>query len=301
MEDLINAYIPEDIVSMIDLKSITPIKASFVKNEPGMKNVHSDLILRVKIKQSDKYMYILIEHQSTVDEAIIPRIVEYNNEITREHKKIHKTKKTPPILNICLYNGRKRYDGPRNIIDTSESPALSEKLKYRNYHVIDLHSIPISEILKHKQSAMGELVLKLGGSRNFSQWLQKDMNKEIWRKLTEEASYTVSSIRYMTGIDEDREKLLNLINSIDNKNKEVMATVAQQLRQEGIQEGVEQGIVRGRLEGIQQGIMRGRQEGIKNKSISIAKNMLTLGMDIGTIKAVIGLTDGEIAEIKRDL
>ena len=91
-----------------------------------------------------------------------------------------------------------------------------------------------------------------------------------------------------------------------------MATVAQQLRQEGRQEGfiagrqsvmtlADQLRQEGILEGVEQGIVKGRQEGIKNRNISIAKNMLSLGMSIGTIKDVIGLTDREIEEIKREL
>ena len=121
---------------------------------------------------------------------------------------------------------------------------------------------------------MGELVLKLGALGSFSQWLQEDINKDIWkRKLSKEVDYTVDSIRYMTGIDEDKEKLLNLINSIDEKNKEIMAKVAEQLR----------------------------QESIENKSISIARNMLMLGMDVNTVKDATDLTIKQIKEIKLKL
>lgn len=71
-------------------------------------------------------------------------------------------------------------------------------------------------------------------------------------------------------------------------------TIAEALKQEGIQEGIQKGKLEGIQEGIQKGLEKGRREGI----IAVAKNMLDSGTSQTLIKQVTGLTDSELNNLK---
>ena len=70
-------------------------------------------------------------------------------------------------------------------------------------------------------------------------------------------------------------------------------TIAEQLRQEGIQLGE----TRGRQEGIELGETKGRQEGRQDTLKEMAKNMLLNGMDSEAIMKITGLTAKEVASL----
>ena len=71
-------------------------------------------------------------------------------------------------------------------------------------------------------------------------------------------------------------------------------TVAQQLRQEGMQKGRQEGMKKGRQEG--------RQEGMHTKSLEIAKNMLSkLHLDIKVVKEATGLSEEELLKLQAEV
>ena len=76
-----------------------------------------------------------------------------------------------------------------------------------------------------------------------------------------------------------------------------MAEARREGRQEGILEGKREGI----LEGKREGILEGKREGRQEEKVSIAVNMLRLGIDVSHIAAATGLSiaDVELLKTKR--
>ena len=62
-------------------------------------------------------------------------------------------------------------------------------------------------------------------------------------------------------------------------------------------EGRAEGIAEGRAEGRAEGIAEGIAEGEKLKQMEIARNMKKIGMDLGTISTVTGLSEEDIRKI----
>ena len=65
----------------------------------------------------------------------------------------------------------------------------------------------------------------------------------------------------------------------------------------GRAEGVEVGRAEGKAEGRAEGLEVGRAEGEKLNQTEIARNMKNMGMDVGTIAAITGMTEEEINKI----
>jgi len=63
--------------------------------------------------------------------------------------------------------------------------------------------------------------------------------------------------------------------------------------QEGKAEGMEEGIAKGKAEGMEEGIAKGEQQ----KSLSIAKNLLKMGMTIQQVADATGISEEEIKQI----
>ncbi|MBF8246418.1 MAG: hypothetical protein ISN64_00260 [Rickettsia sp.] len=75
----------------------------------------------------------------------------------------------------------------------------------------------------------------------------------------------------------------NLVIEIKKRDEEIMETIAQSFRKEGIQQG------------IQRGMQRGRQE----EQHEIAKNMLSEKVDLNLISRVTGLSLEEIKSLQQ--
>ena len=117
---------------------------SFVSEEYSDK--HSDLIFKAKIENNDGYVYQILEHQSTNDEYMAIRLLEYNTSLIRQHMKEFKTNKAPIILNVLVYAGKEKYNGPKNMLEMFENPALAQQLMFKDFHIVDLQSSGIDKL-----------------------------------------------------------------------------------------------------------------------------------------------------------
>ncbi|HGJ5856720.1 Rpn family recombination-promoting nuclease/putative transposase, partial [Arsenophonus nasoniae] len=88
------------------------------------------------------------------------------------------------------------------------------------------------------------------------------------------------------------------------KHEGALMTIAQALRQEGLQEGLQRGKLEGMQIGEQKGVQKGKLEGIqegeKQASMKIARQMLESGMDRQSVMKFTGLTDTEMSTLFKD-
>ena len=75
-------------------------------------------------------------------------------------------------------------------------------------------------------------------------------------------------------------------------------SVERTLLDDRYQKGMEEGMEKGMEEGMKQGMAKGEEVGKSQRSIEIAKNMLTKGMDEATILEITGLTEDQILQIQ---
>ena len=72
-------------------------------------------------------------------------------------------------------------------------------------------------------------------------------------------------------------------------------------KQEGLAEGIEIGMEKGMKQGMEKGMKEGMEKGMSQRSLEIAKKMLTKGMDEASIMDMTGLTAEEIKLLKAEM
>jgi len=95
-------HLPSDIAKRIDWPSLAVLPTSFVQS--SLRQIHSDLLFSVTIEGHPTLLYLLFEHQSTVDPTMPLRLFGYIGEILTQHHKAHGLP-LPPVLPFVFHQG----------------------------------------------------------------------------------------------------------------------------------------------------------------------------------------------------
>ena len=88
---------------------------------PHLKRIQSDIVYKCLIDQKSSYIYFLLEHQSTPDELMAFRNLQYNVALMAQHLQTGHNK-LPVIVSLCLYNGSKSpYPHSTDVLDCFEN------------------------------------------------------------------------------------------------------------------------------------------------------------------------------------
>jgi predicted transposase/invertase (TIGR01784 family) len=213
------------------------------------------------------------------------KFLEYNVRLIRQHLKENGNVLLPVILNICIYNGNKAYKGSSSLLSMFSDPELAKSCMFDRFHLIDLYSIPENDLLSYKKAAFAAMILKQGIYRKFNEWFADHISVIVDLLEKDYITYADSAFLYMLTVD-DNPNLLETIKQSNPKLKEIAMSVAERLRQEGIQIGKEKGKLEGKLEGKEEGKIEGK--------IEIAKSMLLKGYPMEDIMLLTGLSCSHI-------
>ena len=289
-------YLPAEINQRLDYDSSEQISDTFVDEE--LKLSACDVVFKARIANSDAYLVMLIEHQSTEQTLMPLRILNYSLKIMKHAAELNKekAKPLPLVYPIVLYHNKKSYSGSCDIKDLIDAPRdMIDQIWSKSFQLIDLTTYEDS--LLEKQG--------IGGALNFAL-------KHIWDKqqqylprlikllsLNESGEYIVLSnilLKYVLKKgDINKGAFMKIVNekiqSEDIKNG--IISVAEQLRQEGILEGE----VKGRTEGILKGKIEGRIESISE----VAQTMLRKGVALKTIAEYTKLSLTDIRKLEQEI
>lgn len=120
------------IASQIDFTRLTQHNRSFISET--LRGQESDLIFSVPFQgesETDELIiYILIEHQSTVDASMAFRVLFYMTQIWDFQRREWESERTPkrewnlrPILPIVFYTGAQRWNTPLSLTAIMDTPA----------------------------------------------------------------------------------------------------------------------------------------------------------------------------------
>ncbi|MGI2257546.1 Rpn family recombination-promoting nuclease/putative transposase [Candidatus Cardinium hertigii] len=282
MLDFLAANLPKDLFLKIDQEALRLTDKSFV--DPVGRKGESYLVFITNINGKECYLYVLTEHQSTEDRYMGLRFIEYNVQLLRQHLKENGNVSLPVILNICIYNGRKRYKGSNSLFSMFTDPKLAKSCMFDKFHLVDLYSTSEDELLSYNKAAFAAMVLKQGIYRKFNQWFADHIGLIVDLLEKGHISYADQVFLYMLKVDDDPD-LLETIKQSNPKLNQIAMSVAEKLRQEGEKKG--------RQEGEQMGLEKGKLE----RNIEIAKAMLQGGESIDKIIRFTGLSGLQIHEL----
>jgi predicted transposase/invertase (TIGR01784 family) len=119
---LLETFVDQPWVKELDFNKAETINHSFISED--YKKTESDIIYKLKLKNGkDAYIYVLLEFQSTVDQYISVRMLNYITSLYLNmiHNQKIKKKKLPPVFPILLYNGDPKWTAPDTIAELIEN------------------------------------------------------------------------------------------------------------------------------------------------------------------------------------
>ena len=271
-KDFLRIHIPAVFQEQMDFSTLRLAPGSYV--DKTLKQYCSDILYGLKSQQGkDCYIYCLVEHQSRPVRLMPFRLLRYSLAVMQQHIG-KRCNKLPLVVPLLFYQGKRSpYPYSMCFTDCFENVELAKKLYSRPFPLVDLTVIPDEEILTHKSVALLEIVHKhirardlLEVAKLFSQaLLASQPDRELFKSLV----YYISEV----GEVSDQRKFLEDITQATQFYREDAMTIAQQLRQEGLQQGMQQ------------------------EKYQIARNLLLCGIDRDVIKQSTGLSDEELAKV----
>lgn len=275
-KDFILNYLPEEVISKIDLNNIQIVKDSFVEKE--LKEIFSDLLYKTTINDQEGYIYFLFEHKSYPHKLITIQLLKYILNIWELMVKQEKTEKLPVIVPLVIYHGKRKWTIGSKLLDIVRevSEDFEKYIPDYQYILYDISAFTDDQI---KGELKLRIFLELLG-HIFKDDFEYKL-KEILKLLDELAKtktdieYFESVIRYIMSAKDDLSlsKLKKTVKKISIERSEEVMTIAEKLRKEGKLEGKIEGKIEGIIEGIEIAL-----------EIKYGKEALTLMKDIRQIK-----------------
>ncbi|TSJ81150.1 MAG: Rpn family recombination-promoting nuclease/putative transposase [Candidatus Cardinium sp.] len=288
--EFLSHYLPESCKSLLDLNTLKIEKESYV--EDNLKQKFSDLVFSIKMKNNQKaFIYTLVEAEVSPRYWTAFKLWKYMFLLLERHKVKNKSK-LPLIIPLVVYHGNTPFTVPRNLWELFSEPTLAKEFMGGDYQLVDLYAMPDNEIKKKEHLGMLEYFMKYVHSRDILKlWEEFLENFKSCIVLDKEKGYIYirSFLWYSDSkLPEDQQSVLeNIITKhLPSEDKEdIMRTIAQKYRDEGIRIGEENGIRIGEENGIRIGEEKGKLEG----KVEIAKSMLNKGYPVEDIIALTGL------------
>ena len=267
---LVKIVAPE-IERYLDFNAITYHQRSFISE--ALQQRESDVLLSVRFNDEtgtdELLIYILIEHQSTVDKTMGFRLLSYMMQIWEAQRKEWESSKAPvsewrlqPILPILFYTGDGRWTTPLSLTAIMDVPEiLSRFVPSFDTLFLDV-KLTDPEVLTEAGHPLG--------------WLLSVLQKEDAEDTSEISEALLAAVSHLAGVDEafapqvaeafryfvqliyhrrsveEREALIGIIRD-HIEDKEALETMAQTTAELLIEQGEARGLVKGKVEGKVEG------------------------------------------------
>ena len=254
--DFLSRYFPERVRRLVEFDTLEICKDSFVTGE--LREYFSDLLYRVSMKGRGSYLYLLLEHKSWAPRTIALQLLGYVKEIWDLHLK-QVGLPLPPVIPFVLYHGKEGWHVSESMSGLlgDVDPELLAYIPDFRYQLIDLSRFADEEIKGHVLIKVGLLLLKHVFRQDYREKIPEIL--KLLRELIEKKTgmqYIEIVLRYIfhtvEGMGVDDLKPIVEENLSEEKGGWIMS-LAEKVRNEGIQQGIQQGIE----QGIQQGLLEG--------------------------------------------
>ena len=158
--DFFQNYLPGHILELIDLDSLEISKDSFIEKE--LKEFFSDILYKVRFKNEEGFIYLLLEHKSYQPELIHLQLLGYIYQIYCLHVKQTKAKYLPVIIPMVLYHGKTEFKLDTNFTSVIKGPSdlLREYIPDFKFILLDLTQYTDEEIKGHVLAKAFMMALK---------------------------------------------------------------------------------------------------------------------------------------------
>ncbi|EEC1168214.1 Rpn family recombination-promoting nuclease/putative transposase [Salmonella enterica] len=239
--DFLAVHLPADIRAQVRLDTLKLEPGSFV--DQTLRELHSDVLYSVETAEGHAgYIYCLLEHQSTADRMMAWRMMRYSMAVMDAHlKKGNDT--LPVVVPLLFYQGTVRpYPYSTDWMDCFDVPALAREVYSRPWPLVDVSVMEDSDLQSHRRMALLELVQRDIRRRDAASLLRDVVQLiRLAGNTREQVEAVLCYIIYNGMTNESITPFLyELAGEIPEYKELIMGTIAQQLKEEGIQQGIEQ-------------------------------------------------------------
>jgi hypothetical protein len=260
--DLMRQQLPEELVAALDPGSLREESGTFI--DDALKETRSDVLYSATVRGSPVLIYVLIEHQSTVDLLEPFRVLRYvvriwEKWLSLRPKDAGVARALPPVIPFILHQGPRPWDGPRSLAELVPLPAelaaaLGPLLPGLQLSILDLgaegpealatwQAEPIVKLtLAFMRGVIDPAVDLVALLTAFASELTAIMSQQAGR----------DAFRVVVGYSARRRRGLDVAALAARASElagpragEVVMSTAQELIDQGVQQGVKQGVPQG--------------------------------------------------------
>jgi len=235
-------YLPPSVRDLVDLNSLELEQGSYI--DESLKLSNSDVLYTINISGKPGFLYLLCEHQSSIDKLMPLRLWQYIIAIWAEYLKKTQSETLPLVIPIVFYHGQGPYIGARDIQSLIDAPEDLIKRLFEPFHLIDSHDLCDDALREQKWAGIMAFVLKHARARDFMVFMQSFI--EMLNRLEQESGstpYQITLINYLLAVGETN-KTKDFVDALKEglspQTGENVMSIANRLIEEGFQKGVEQ-------------------------------------------------------------
>lgn len=279
--ELLQSFVREAWTTEINPEQLIEDKSHYILRD--FEEAEADIVYRATIEGQEVVFCILLELQSTVDYSMPIRLFYYTAEIWRKYlksfeKEVIKRKefKLPAVIPIVLYNGDKSWTATTSFKDKIHRAELfSDHVIDFKYILININDYSKEDLIaiQNTVSAVFLLDQKIDSQEFIN---RAGLVATKFKTLSEENKLKLKD--WLDHIIEEpmRQVVLNLLESSEEEVYRMTANITKTLQEEK-----EQAI----------------EQGEKKKALEVAKNLVSMGLEIERVIQATGLTKEEIEEV----
>ena len=252
VRDFITTYLPAGIVTHLDMDSLEVVSGSFV--EEDLTEYFSDVVVKTWVMQGNPAdLYFLFEHKSGPERYARVQVLQYMT--NRWYAQVRKglPGPLPLIIPVVIYHGTRTWKFSLDFKELFEPPSVDFGPYIPRFeHILhDISHLDESEIKGTIVLQVVQLLLKYIQTQELRNRLPQIM--ELLGRLGEKerlTEYLQVMLEYVFQASEhvDVHDVREALQKVPQGEK-LMPTIAEKLRQEGVQQGMQQGMQQGEIQG----------------------------------------------------
>jgi len=272
----LHAVLPPHVVSAVDWSSLRREPGSVV--DPELRETESDLLFSARLRSGHPVLlYVLLEHQSSVDRWMALRMLRYVvRQVERWRQEHPDSTLLPIILPLVMYHGEDgTWTAPRRVeelfaLPDEEHDRWRALVPHFEYLLDDLTAERAEVLMARPGPPLARLawrVLRYSRSEELAQRLPEWTALFVQLHAAPEGSeHLVVVIRYIIWVGDKaaHQAAGRVLHSVlDAQGTEaLMRSYGEELIEQGRQQGLAQGHEQGLAQGLEQGRLRGRAEAV---------------------------------------
>jgi predicted transposase/invertase (TIGR01784 family) len=261
----LRTVLPAALVARLDWSSLRALPSTFI--DPKLSEQRADLLFSASLAGREVLVYLVMEHQSSVEPFMPLRLLGYLVRIWDAYRREHsEAQRLPPIVPVVVHHSEAGWTAPLAFealleLEGELLDALRPHLPLFSFVLDDLSQARDDELRARAMSALGRLTLWcLKRVRNGG-----DLSEELarWSEVMAEivgapngVAALAAVLKYLLEVGQTpRENIEALSHKLGPRAEEAYMTGAQLFREEGRREGEAKGKAEGQAQGKAQAIL----------------------------------------------